>query len=190
MVRIGPKAHLQSFADSIEDELFMKLYFMRHGIAVERVGSARRSADRSRQLTPQGIKRIKKAAKGMIAFSLSFDRILTSPFERARETAKIVAQTLHSEDRLAEIQQLCPDRSVEDLLSGLTAYAADKEILLIGHEPLLSRTVLFLLSAKVGAELRLKKGGICCLEIDELPAKKPAVLHWAVTPKQLRLMAK
>ncbi len=168
----------------------MNLYFMRHGIAVERADSRHRSDDRSRQLTPKGIKRINKAAKGLVTLSLSFNRILTSPFERARETAKIVAQTLRSEDSLEEIQQLCPDQSVEDLLSSLSAYAADKEILVIGHEPLLSSTMSFLLSATGGAEIRLKKGGLCCLEIDGVPPKKRAVLQWALTPKQLRLLAR
>jgi phosphohistidine phosphatase len=176
-------------AQAADKEPIMNLYFMRHGIAVDRT-SGQRSDDRHRQLTPKGIKRINKAANGLVRLSISFNRILTSPFERARQTAKVVAQTLHSEDRLEEIPQLCPDQSVEDLLSGLSAYAADKEILLVGHEPLLSRTMAFLLSATDGAEIRLKKGGLCCLEIDGMPAKKPAVLQWALTPKQLRLLAR
>ena len=167
----------------------MNLYFMRHGIAVERGEGGQRSDDRNRQLTPKGIKRINKEAKGLVALSLSFDRILTSPFERARQTAKIVAQTLQIEDRLEEIPQLRADQSVQELLSGLVGYATDKEILLVGHEPLLSKTVSFLLAATVGAEIRLKKGGLCCLEVDGVPAKKPAVLHWALTPRQLRLLA-
>jgi phosphohistidine phosphatase len=167
----------------------MNLYFMRHGIAVDRAESGQRSADRNRQLTPKGIKRINKAAKGLVALSLSFDRILTSPFERARQTAKIVAQTLEIADRLEEIPQLGADQSIQELLSGLAGYATDKEILLVGHEPLLSKTVSFLLAGTVGAEIRLKKGGLCCLEVDGVPAKKRAVLHWALTPKQLRLLA-
>lgn len=167
----------------------MNLYFMRHGIAVDRAESGHRSDDRNRQLTPKGIKRINKAAKGLVALSLSFDRILTSPFERARQTAKIVAQTLQIEDRLEEIQQLGADQSVQELLSGLAGYATGKEILLVGHEPLLSNTVSFLLSGTVGSEIQLKKGGLCCLEVDGVPAKKRAVLHWALTPKQLRLLA-
>ena len=167
----------------------MILYFMRHGIAADRAEGGRRSDDRNRQLTPKGIKRINKAAKGLVALSLSFDRILTSPFERARQTAKIVAQTLKIEDRLEEIPQLGADQSVQELLSGLAGYATDKEILLVGHEPLLSKTVSFLLSGTVGAEIRLKKGGLCCLAVDGVPAQKRAVLQWAMTPKQLRLLA-
>jgi phosphohistidine phosphatase len=168
----------------------MNLYFMRHGIAVDRADGGQRSGDRERQLTPKGIKRMNKAAKGLVTLSLSFDRILTSPFERARQTAKIVAQTLRLEDRVEEVEQLSPDQSVEDLLSGLVAYSGKKEILLVGHEPLLSSTIAFLLSGTVGAAIRLKKGGLCCLEVDKVQARGSAVLHWALTPKQLRLMAR
>ena len=162
---------------------------MRHGIAVDRGDTAKPSDDRERALTPKGIKRMRKAANGLLSLSLRLDRILTSPLERARQTAQIVAETLHMQDRLEEIQELCPDRSVQDLLSGLAAYSGEKNILLVGHEPLLSSTVSLLLSGKTGAEIRLKKGGLCCLEVDGFPPKKSAVLHWALTPKQLRLLA-
>jgi phosphohistidine phosphatase len=167
----------------------MTLYIMRHGVAVNRAEGGARSDDRERALTPKGIKRMQKAAKGLTRLALSFDRILTSPLERARQTAKIVAQALRLENRVEEIPQLSPDQSVQDLLSGLAAHAGEKRILLVGHEPLLSRTVSFLLSGKAGAAIRLKKGGLCCLEVDGAPAQGSAVLHWALTPKQLRLLA-
>ena len=168
----------------------MILYFMRHGIAVNRADSAASSDDRQRPLTSKGIKRMRKAAKGLVTLSISFDRILSSPLERARQTAKIVAQALQMEDRIEEIQPLCPDQSVQDLLSGLAAYAGEKKILLVGHEPLLSSTVSYLLSGKAGAEIQLKKGALCCLEVDGIPPQKSAVLQWALTPKQLRLLAR
>ena len=77
--------------------------------------------------------------------SLSFDRILASPFERACQTAQIVAQALRL-DRSEEIEQLAPDHSAEDLVSALAVYSSQKNILVIGHEPLLSRTLAFLLA--------------------------------------------
>jgi phosphohistidine phosphatase len=167
----------------------MNLYFMRHGIAADRTDADATSKDQERMLTPKGIKRMQKAAKGIVTLSLSFDRILTSPMERARQTAKIVAQSLQLEDRVEEIPQLNPDQSVQDLLSALLPYSSEKQILLVGHEPLLSRTISFLLAGKSGAEIRLKKGGLCCLEVDALPPKDSTVLEWALTPKQLRLLA-
>jgi phosphohistidine phosphatase len=168
----------------------MNLYFMRHGIAVDHGDTDAKSDDRERPLTAKGVKRMHKAAKGLLTLSLSFDRILCSPLERARQTAKIIAQALQIEDRLEEIQQLCPEQTVQDLISGLAAYSGEKKILLVGHEPLLSGTVSFLLSGTAGAEIQLKKGGLCCLEMDGVPAKKSAVLQWALTPKQLRLLAR
>ena len=48
----------------------MNLYFMRHGIAVDRADSGAGSGDRERQLTPKGIKRMNKAAKGLATLSL------------------------------------------------------------------------------------------------------------------------
>jgi phosphohistidine phosphatase len=168
----------------------MNLYFMRHGIAVDRADSGAGSGDRERQLTPKGIKRMNKAAKGLVTLSLSFERILTSPLERARQTAKIVAQILQLEDRVEEIEQLSPEQPAQDLLSGLVAYSGKKEILLVGHEPQLSSTISVLLSGTSGAVIRLKKGGLCCLQVDGLPPRESAVLHWALTPKQLRLMAR
>ena len=168
----------------------MNLYLMRHGIAADRGDADKRSEDRERPLTPKGIKRMQTAAKGLLSLSLSIDRILTSPFERARQTAQIVAAALHMEDRLEEIQELCPDQSVQKLLAGLAAYSGEKKILLVGHEPLLSRTVSHLLSGTAGAEVRLKKGGLCYLEVDGFPPKKSAVLHWALAPKQLRRLAR
>lgn len=167
----------------------MNLYFMRHGIAADRSDGGVKT-DGERPLTPKGIKKMQKAAKGVAALSLSFDRILSSPLERARQTAKIVAQTLKLEDRSEEIEQLCPDRSAQELLAGLATYSGDKEILMVGHEPLLSSTVSFMLSGKARTEIRLKKGGLCCVEVDGLPPKENAVLHWALTPKQLRLLAR
>lgn len=167
----------------------MNLYFMRHGIAVDRADGVSAN-DRSRTLTPKGIKRIQREAAGMLRLSLSFDRILSSPLERARQTAKIVAQALQMDDRLEEFAQLAPDQSVRALLSGLSAYADKKQILLVGHEPLLSRTVSFLLSEKAGANIQLKKGGLCCLELDGMPPRKSAMLQWVLAPKHLRLMAR
>ena len=166
----------------------MNLYFMRHGIAVDRADSG--SGDRERQLTSKGIKRMNKAAKGLVTLSLSFDRILTSPLERARQTAKIVAQILQLEDRVEEIEQLSPEQSAQDLLRALVPYSDQKQILLVGHEPQLSNTISVLLSGTAGAEIRLKKGALCCLEVDGLPPKKNGVLHWALAPKHLRQIAR
>lgn len=166
----------------------MDLYFMRHGIAAAGSDPGTRS-DRERALTQKGIKRMRKAARGLRALGIPFDRILTSPLKRSRQTADLAAQALKMEDRLEEVQELSPGGSIQELLSRLGAFEGKKHLLLVGHEPLLSETVSFLISGAQKTEMRLKKGGLCCVTVDNLPAKKGALLRWMLTPKQLRLLA-
>lgn len=166
----------------------MNLYLMRHGIAVSRDAQGIHS-DRERALTQKGSKRMRKAAKGLSALAIPFDRILTSPLKRSRQTAELVAEVLNIKERLEESQELAPDRSVQDLLSSLTSYRGQKHLLLVGHEPLLSETVSFLLLRGKDVRIQLKKGGLCHIEVDDIPAKKAALLHWILTPKQLRLLS-
>lgn len=164
----------------------MNLYFMRHGIAVAAPGPGIHS-DRERPLSPKGAKRLRRAAKGLLALKLSFDRILTSPLLRAQQTAQVIAEVFHAEDRIAEIPELAPESSIQELLSSLAAYRESKRLLFVGHQPLLGEIASFLLSGEKGLEMDFKKGGICCIEVDSLPPKK-AVLRWLLTPKQLRLL--
>ena len=166
----------------------MDLYFMRHGIASP-LGTSGIKSDRERPLTQKGLKRMRKAAKGLSSLGIRFGRILTSPSLRARQTAQLVAKELNMEEQLEEVKELAPEGSVQGLLSSLTSYRAQKQILLVGHEPLLSETISFLLSEGNNIRIGLKKGGLCYVEVDDLPPQKGALLHWMLTPKQLRLLS-
>jgi phosphohistidine phosphatase len=157
----------------------MNLYFMRHGIAVNRADQGVGSDDRKRSLTPKGIKEC-RAAKGLMPYRSARPNPHQVPWN-ARARQRRSSRKPCTWGRQEEIQELCPDQSVQDLLSALAAYSDKDNILLIGHEPLLSSTVSFLLSGSAGAEIRLKKGGLCCLEVDRFPPKESAV-HWALAP--------
>jgi phosphohistidine phosphatase len=167
----------------------MNLYFMRHGIALP-ADEPSIAHDGERPLTSKGIKRMRKAAKGLRRLNIPFDALLTSPLLRARQTAEIVASTLGLEDRLEEISGLAPESTVEHLMFGLTRYQDRSHVLLVGHEPLLSKTLISLLSCGKSANLslELKKGSLCRVEIEALPASSPAKFHWLLSPKQLRLL--
>src|SRR5215470_9509279 len=125
----------------------MDLYLLRHGIAVagDEPGIA---SDSERPLTPKGIKRMRKAATGIRRLGIGFDTILTSPLIRARQTAEIVAEALGLQGQLQEISGLAPDSSVENLLFGLTRFQNREHLILVGHQPLLSETAVFLLRGK------------------------------------------
>ncbi|MGZ8435527.1 MAG: phosphohistidine phosphatase SixA [Candidatus Binatia bacterium] len=168
----------------------MNLYLMRHGIAVaaDDLGSIQ---DKERPLTGKGIKRMRRAARGLRRLEIEFDGILTSPLLRARQTADIVAAALGMESRLEEITELAPESSVHHLILSLTRYRDRDHLLLVGHQPLLGQTLSSLIDPSPGAkhQFDLSKGSLCRVEIDGLPANSPGVLRWLMTAKQLRLLA-
>ena len=168
----------------------MNLYLMRHGIAVA-ADEPGINSDNERPLTSKGVKRQRRAARGLARLNIAFSSVLTSPVLRARQTAEIVAQYLGLEAKLEEISGLAPESSVEHLMLGLTRFHDQENVLLVGHEPLLSDTASFLLlgKSKPSLSMRFRKGGLCCIEIDDLPPTNPGLLHWHLTAKQLRLLA-
>ena len=168
----------------------MNLYLMRHGIAVDS-GDPSVADDSQRPLTNKGVKRMKRAARGLRRLDIDFDVILTSPILRARQTAEIVAAGLGMESQLEEISGLAPESSVEHLLFGLTRFQDREHLLMVGHQPLLGQLLSYLLVAtsETKLEFNLRKGSVCRVETDALPATKPAALHWLLTAKQLRLLA-
>lgn len=163
----------------------MNLYLLRHGIA----GAAEPTeSDGERPLTPKGIKRMRRAARGLRRLGISFDAILTSPLVRARQTADIVANALGLEAQLEEIPELSPASSVDRLISSLTRFQKREHVLLVGHNPLLPDAASVLIAGKKenSFQIDLKKGGLCRIEIEGLPPDTPGTLHWFLTPKQLR----
>jgi phosphohistidine phosphatase len=165
----------------------MNLYLLRHGIAVNAEAAA---ADGDRPLTEKGIKRIRKGARGLRRLGVKFDAILTSPLARAQQTAVIIAEGLGREADLSVIEALKPDCSVDHLLAGLEGYHHCKNLLLVGHEPLLSDTAAFLVMGKKNAAVKivLKKGGLCQIRIESLSPGGSGTLCLLLAPKLLRLL--
>lgn len=166
----------------------MDLYFMRHGIAEIQEESGI-SSDAERPLTAKGIKKLQKVAKGILVLGISFDRVLTSPLLRARQSADLIAKALNMESAVEELPELAPESAPRELLSSLGKYHESKALLLVGHQPLLGATVSLLLSKGDELDVRLKKGGLCYIEVEKLPPEGGAALHWMLTPKQLRRLA-
>ncbi|HEY1268379.1 MAG TPA: phosphohistidine phosphatase SixA [Candidatus Binatia bacterium] len=163
----------------------MNVYFMRHGIAQAK-NDPKVESDEERELTKKGAKRARKAAKGLRALKIPFDRIVTSPLPRARETADIVAKIFDMKEQVEEAEELKPESSVERLAARLLEYRDCRELLLVGHQPFLGKAASLLLCRSESAEIDLKKGGVCCIELNELDMKKPGVFRWMLTPSQLR----
>jgi len=166
----------------------MKLFLLRHGIAVER-GDLDFANDAERPLTPKGKRQLRQAAAALRALELRFDAILSSPLVRARQTAEIVAAELKSKRRPAFADELKPGGSAKKLVQKIAALESPPEnLLLVGHEPDFSEFISRLVTGKTGAGFALKKGGLAKLEIEKLRVGKCATLAWLLTPTQMKLM--
>lgn len=163
----------------------IELCFFRHGIAVDREDPSVTS-DPLRPLTDDGIRKTRAAAAGLKRLEIGFDRVLTSPWLRASQTAAILSEVLMlgAPEEMAELEG---DRSVSELLDALV-HRHGKRTLLVGHEPLLSATVVNILGGEWA--LDLKKAGACGLFVDALPPRKPGTLLWHLTSRQLRWIGK
>jgi len=165
----------------------MNLYILRHGIAVEH-GAAGYENDDERPLTSKGERKVWMIADAMKTLKISFDVILSSPLVRARETAEIVARALKAKKRLELTDTLAPQESAKGLIEYLNDQRAVDEILLVGHEPFLSRLISLLICGNSKASVRLKKGALCKLSTQNLHHGQCATLEWLLTPKQMVLM--
>jgi phosphohistidine phosphatase len=166
----------------------MNIYILRHGIAVER-GDPKFQNDSERPLTPKGKRQLHKSAAAMKAMKLRFDLILSSPYERAKRTAEIVAEGLKLTKRLKLTGALKYESDPGELIGELAGWRpAPENLLLVGHEPYLSRLIALLASGGEDLALDLKKGGLCKLEAERLRPGKCAQLDWLLTPKQMKQM--
>ena len=161
----------------------MNLFLLRHAIAVE-PGALSGASDAGRPLSPEGKKKMRKIALGMKTLELSFDLILSSPYVRARETAEIVAHEFGSVLEFTPRLEVGGDPAtlvaeVDARARGLT------NVLLVGHEPQLSKLISYLLAGNSGLSVTMKKGGLCKLDVPRLRYARSASLEWLLTPSQL-----
>jgi phosphohistidine phosphatase len=168
--------------------MVMELFLLRHGLAVER-GTHGFEEDSSRPLTPKGRRQMRKIAAAMKQLAPDLDLVLSSPLVRAKQTAEIVARGLKLEKCLKFSNALAPGGTASVLLRQLQREKpAPGKVLLVGHEPDLSRLVSLFTTGGPYLELEFKKGGLCKLESGNLRPGKCAVFAWLITPKQMKAM--
>ncbi len=162
----------------------MTLSIIRHAIAVPR-GTAGYPGD-DRPLTPEGRKKMKQAAAGIVRILPRPDAILTSPLSRARETAQITSAAYPDPVAMDTTDVLLPGGSIAAVLETIRE-RGDGHVLLVGHEPDLTMLVGHLLGTD-GTKFELKKGGLVHLSATITAAGATATLLWYLKPKHLRML--
>ncbi len=167
----------------------MELYLLRHGVAVRR-GTPGYANDRTRPLTPEGRRRLVSVTLGLRRLGLDFNAIFSSPYVRARETAEVVARGLGMERHVATSPLLAPDADRSRLLAEIETMVKRESarVLLVGHEPDLSRLASILVFGDDGGFIKVRKGGLIKLTVDAWQRGRRAQLEFCLTPEQLRLL--
>ena len=163
----------------------MKLFLVRHGIAVDSLSPEVRT-DAQRPLTHEGIEETELVARGIKRLGVKLDLLVSSPLVRARQTAQIFQETF----KLGEIEiceALAPGVDASQVFRFLKGKKAES-IALFGHEPDMGELAQTLLQAEFA--MPFKKAGVCRIDVFDMPPTTPGILKWFMPPKISRLIGK
>ncbi|MGA2903401.1 MAG: phosphohistidine phosphatase SixA [Candidatus Korobacteraceae bacterium] len=162
----------------------MDIYFLRHASASEaKLDSAR---DEQRPLDKLGIEQSHNVGLALAALGVAVDAIVSSPLQRAMQTATVVANEIGYEDEIITDAALRPEATYEQFQDLLRRYSRKEAILVVGHDPSLTEFLNQLLLGEAATHvIELKKGAIAKVEKTE---REPAVLKWYMTPKVVRAL--
>ncbi|HEY6074640.1 MAG TPA: phosphohistidine phosphatase SixA [Anaerolineales bacterium] len=163
----------------------MNLYLIRHALAAE--AESPEADDSQRPLTSKGRRKMRQAADGLKTLRTRFDLILTSPYLRATQTARIVAKKFAMEKSAVIVtEHLAPSGSADQLVTEICEkYGSLNNVALVGHEPYLSGLASMLVAGDAGVSILMKKGSVCCLSTEDLQYGRCAVLEWLLSAAQL-----
>jgi phosphohistidine phosphatase len=157
----------------------MEVYLLRHGIAADdRSGSA----DAERALTRKGRQKLRQVLSSVRSAVTRPSLILTSPLVRAVQTAEVAAEVFAYQGALLRTKALLPTASPQGVWQELRAHQREQKLLLVGHEPLLSQAVSYLLAAP-RLRVDFKKAGLVRIDIESFSTTPSGILKWFVTPK-------
>jgi phosphohistidine phosphatase len=158
----------------------MHLYLIRHADAVP-LGEHGISNDPDRPLTSQGQDQCRSLAEALTRQGVHLDRLVTSPYLRAHQTAEGLLEHLpgpHPE------LVVCDDLTPGSKRRRLTRFLRDLEaesVAIVGHNPDLSVYLAWLLGNK-NVQIELAKAGVARVEFEGRVGKSTGTLAWMVTP--------
>ena len=136
----------------------MDLYLLRHADA-----NTEAASDDLRPLSEKGISQARKVGRFCKDRGLKPELILTSPVQRATETAEIVAEILKGE-LLTERWLACgmqPETAAEEL----RGYERFGSVMIVGHQPDFSLFAAHLLGLRDNEQICIRKASLTHLEL-------------------------
>ena len=133
----------------------MELYLIRHADAERKT---LQKSDFERELTESGKIEFAESVKNWKNLIRKFDKLISSPYKRAVQTAEIVKEIYKFEAEIIEDERLSSGCDTKYVVEMLNEYDDDK-IAIFGHEPDFSQHVSSLISSS-GAMINFKKGAV------------------------------
>jgi phosphohistidine phosphatase len=141
----------------------MQLFVIRHAVA-EDVGPG--IDDTARELTESGKAKLRQAVRGLRALDIRFERLLTSPWKRAVQTARQLQPIAANPPVETELLTQPPRAELLALIAERAETTA-----VVGHEPWLGELAAWLAfgDTRHGDALIIKKCGVLWLEGTAVP---------------------
>jgi phosphohistidine phosphatase len=151
------------------------LYFLRHGTAETASGTD----DAARRLSAAGEAALRSAAPLWRRLNLRPDVVLTSPLPRAARTAELLCDAVGLSHRPVPTDGLRPGATWGHMARAMATSPDARRVMFVGHEPDLSGAAALLTGA---SSIRLRKGGLACIEFYGIPEPGGGELAWLLDP--------
>lgn len=166
----------------------MKLYLVRHGVAIDRIGGEIRN-DFERPLTAEGREESEKVAMILKRLGVKPDLLLSSPLVRARQTAECFLKVFAlDKDKLSIADGLAPAGNLSSVYELAGKHKKANEICFFGHDPDIMYLAQALLWTQPDLNMPFKKAGVARIDVASLPPTQPGALRWFFSPKFTRLL--
>ena len=163
----------------------MRLLLMRHADAGE--ADARRwPDDRLRPLSPRGEAEHRRVARARREAGLRFDRVLTSPLVRARQTTAITVEAFAWAGAVEVVDFLGDRATPEGVVAALATLPAGSSPLCVGHEPTLGWVASLLVAGSPGgARIHVAKSALIGIDTAVPPVAGRGTLAFVLPPDVL-----
>jgi phosphohistidine phosphatase len=157
----------------------MELYILRHGIAED--GNPGQK-DSERALTDEGRKKLHEVMRVVHRAGVAPALMVSSPYLRAVQTAEIAMEVLRYNGTLLQTPVLIPPSEPETVWQEVRTHRDAPSIMLVGHEPLLSQVIGYVLGAR-SLQVDLKKAAVVRVDVESFGQQPRGVLKWMLVPK-------
>jgi len=158
----------------------ISLVIVRHGDSEPQIEG---KDDKDRKLVKKGVKQMKRVANFIDEYGIKIDKVLSSPYLRAYQSAEEIIDKLGTDSiKIETYEDLAPDKDPSQFIEKLKDLQDNITVLIVGHDPYLSNMI----KALTGANIELKKGGIALVDYDLNNSK--GVLKMLLTQKVLKMI--